>query len=383
MRVLITALAPSHLLCMVPLAWAARAAGHDVLVAGRVEVCAVARQAGLHTADVAVLPVESLRPRGARPFPAHGWRHPWELRVDQVLDGCLAAALSFRPDLVVCDPIEFAGLVVAGLLGVPAVVQRWGGPGTGGAGVLERAREVLGDFCADLGLGAPGLPDPVLTLDPCPPSLRFEEAEPGRPMRFVPYNGSHPVPDWARRAPRRPRVCVTLGLHGSTVAAQDGDPAQAEELTARLEAAVGALARRPDVDVVLTAPAALHRRLTGLPGWFRVVERAPLDAVLPGCSLVVHHGGTGTAMTAAVHGVPQLVLPTDHPAWAACADGLVRRRVARRPEADDRKNPDALARELDILLGPNPHRDHARSLAGEIADQPSPARMVPVLEAMG
>ena len=382
MRILMTALAPSHLLCMVPLAWAARAAGHDVLVAGRADVAATAREAGLHAADVAVVPVDRLRPRGSRPFPAHGWRHPWEIRVDQVLDGCLAAARRWRPDLVVCDPIEFCGMVVAGLLDVPVVVQRWGGPDAMSGQAIDQARTVMSDFCADLGLPSPGLPAPALTIDPCPPGLRFDTVTPGVPMRFVPYNGRQSVTGWVGRATGRRRVCVTFGLFGGKAAVRGADGIRAGEFVARLEAVVAALARRPGLDVVLTAPADVRNRLTGLPRWFRVVDRAPLDTVLADCALVVHHGGTGTAMTACAHGVPQLVLPPEHPALATCADGLVRGRAARRLDGEEQVAQEALGRELDVLLDSDAYRERAGELAAEIAAQPSPARVVPLLEAV-
>jgi hypothetical protein len=41
----------------------------------------------------------------------------------------------------------------------------------------------------------------------------------------------------------------------------------------------------------------------------RVVDFVPLNALLPTCSAVVHHGGSGTFAAVLEHGVPQLIIP--------------------------------------------------------------------------
>ena len=382
MRILITALAPSHLLCMVPLAWAARTAGHDVLVAGRTPVARAAAAAGLPAVEVDEVPVAQLRERGSRIFPGHGWRHPLEIRVDQVLDGYLASATRFRPDLLLCDPIEFSGLITAGLLDVPAVVQRWGSPDAFTAGALERADAALGELCAGLGLDGGTVPRPVLTLDPCPPSLRPQPADPALPMRFVPYNGPQPVPGWAVAPARRPRVCVSFGLFGSQAAVHGADFVEAGELTDRIAALTEALRRRPDLDVLLAVPGALRDALGEPPSWFQAVDRMPLDQLFADCALAVHHGGAGTAMTACARGVPQLVLPPDHPSLASCAEGLVRGGGAVRLDAAAQTDPDAVGQALALLLDDPGPRARAGRLAEEIAAQPAPSALVSRLAAV-
>jgi UDP:flavonoid glycosyltransferase YjiC (YdhE family) len=49
------------------------------------------------------------------------------------------------------------------------------------------------------------------------------------------------------------------------------------------------------------------------------VRSAPFDAVLPGATLAVHHGGAGTSHAVARAGVPAVVVPVtaDQPFWAA------------------------------------------------------------------
>ncbi|MBR8743454.1 nucleotide disphospho-sugar-binding domain-containing protein, partial [Nocardiopsis sp. MG754419] len=52
-----------------------------------------------------------------------------------------------------------------------------------------------------------------------------------------------------------------------------------------------------------------QRDLPELPDNVRVVEFAPLHALLPTCSAVVHHGGWGTVCSASYAGTPQVILP--------------------------------------------------------------------------
>jgi hypothetical protein len=417
---LVAALAPSHLLCMVPMAWAARAAGHAVLVVGRTEVARAARRAGLPAAEVAELPAAPPAPEAApaslaapagpagrpkdapsgvarvltdrqlsafagRVWPAGG--HPWQVRVGRVVDGFLSVARRWRPDLVLCDPIEFTGLVVGAVLDVPVVVQRWGGPDSMSADAVARARALLAEPAARLGAGR-GLPAPALTLDPCPPSLRLDTATPVRGVRFVPFNGAQPIPSWARTPPPRPRVCVTFGLFGSEAAQSGADFIEGGDLATRLGAVTEALLPWTGMDVVLTLPQAAGPLPRRLPDRFRIVERAPLDALFASCDLVVHHGGTGTAMTACARGVPQLLVPPPHPALVDCAAGLVRRGVGRVVEGADQTDPLALRAAVSDLIGGSGagagtgFHEQARRLAAEIAAQPAPAELVPVLASL-
>ncbi|MFI9564528.1 nucleotide disphospho-sugar-binding domain-containing protein [Streptomyces rishiriensis] len=450
MRLLVTALAPSHLLCMVPTAWAARAAGHEVLVVGRAEVARAARRAGLPAAELTQAPAAAgtgadTGPAGVpaggpdpglprmervlteaqrqsfagRVWPAGG--HPWQVRVGRVVDAFLAVARQWRPDLILCDPIEFTGLVVGAVTGVPVVVQRWGGPDSMSAEAITRARVVLAEAAAALG-AADEIPAPVLTVDPCPPSLRLDTSTEVESVRFVPYNGPQQLPSWARTKPPWPRVCVTFGLFGSKAAMSGADFIEGGDLAARFDAVVEALRPRADLDVVLTVPEAVQPLLRPVPDRFRIVAHAPLDALLATCDAVVHHGGTGTAMTACARGVPQLLLPPPHPALADCAAGLVGRGVGRALEGAAQTDHLALRSALDALLGEGEGEDadaatsadagtsadadtrvyagtragagadhavagagrsgcrgHARALAEEIAAQPSPADLVPLL----
>jgi hypothetical protein len=66
-----------------------------------------------------------------------------------------------------------------------------------------------------------------------------------------------------------------------------------------------------------------------------------------------------------------------------CAEGLVLGRTARQPDAGSQADPVVLGCELDILLSSPGYRMRAREIADEIAAQPSPARVVRAIEALG
>ncbi|WP_179120127.1 nucleotide disphospho-sugar-binding domain-containing protein [Streptomyces tsukubensis] len=373
MRVLLTS-APmhGHILQLVPLSWALRAAGHEVLLTVPEGSAQVAIEAGLPAVENAEpVPMSEMigRERDGTPVP---WPASPEAKVRRsgsgfgrlavrVLQGTLRIAERWRPDLVVSEPTEYAGRMVSARLGVPWVEHGWGLPPS--PLYAEAAAAELEPELAAWRLTA--LPEPRLVLDVCPPRMQGPDprAVPVRRMRYVPYNGSAAVPPWALRPAGRPRVCVTLG---SVLAAA------APGLWAEVLTAMG----RMDAEVVLATDPA--QDLGPLPPTVRAVDWLPLTHVLPSCDLVVHHGGPGTTMTSLVHGLPQLVL-------APLASDMAEygRRVTACGAGSALPAGGATAarieRECRRLLEDPRHRSGARALAEDIARQPSPARTVPSL----
>lgn len=374
MRVLVIAVVPSHFLPMVPIAWALRAAGHEVLVAGKADITSTARAAGLCTAEVTEADPElEARRRAGSSNVRSGHTGPpswdaladnWRARAGNVIDSHLAAARTFRPDVVLSDPIEFCGLLVAAALGIPCVTHRWG-PEELTSQALPHALDALAGLSERIGAGD-ALAGPAMILDPCPPSLQAPGASPATPVRFVPFNGTGSLPRWD--GPPRRRICLSLGMFGFSVLAGDGGTTVLESLAARL-------AGRRDLDVVLPVPAAHAERLRELPAPVRVVGQVPLSSFLGDCELVVHHGGSGTALTAASFGLPQLLLPQEHPALASCAERLFDRGVAREAGED-------LGATIDEVLADGLCAENARSLRDELTALPSPADIVPMLAAL-
>ncbi|MCD0485136.1 DUF1205 domain-containing protein [Streptacidiphilus sp. ASG 303] len=382
MRVLVMASpVPSHLLPLLPLLTAAREAGHELLLAAQPDLAETARAAGLPLVEVGSEQREiqtRLRDRAAGAEDADGSggsrREPpwaalarrWQARVLDVLDPSLAVARSWRPDVVVADPLDYASLVAGGLVGVPVVHHRWGVDSLSTVG-FDRVRAALRGICADRGLPG-GLPGPDLVLDPCPPGLQHPEAAPARPIRFV-ADRSGTAPAWVaeRTAPRR--VCVTLGLR--TVALEGS------ELPTRLATALGAL---PGVEVVVTVEPGLRDAFGPLPPSVRLVDPAPLGHVLGSCDAVVHHGGSGTGLAAVAEGLPQLVVPqipwtAEHgERIAACTAGLTL------ADADAQRDPRRIAAAVGELLADPRYAEGAGRLRAELHRMPAPAEAVRVLE---
>jgi hypothetical protein len=185
-----------------------------------------------------------------------------------MVDDLLALARSWRPDLIVYDPLTHAGPLVAALIGVPAVRCLFGPDVTyfiNGAGEALGLGPLLDRFGLthlDL-LGA-------ASVDPCPPSLQYPAAvAPTNRIhtRYIPYNGIAEVP--ATLSPintGRTRICLTWG---TSVARLLGDHAflpgellLAQGLEARLQVVLVQLRGQPVGEPVATvAPADLRQQL--------------------------------------------------------------------------------------------------------------------------
>lgn len=386
MRVLFMATpVPSHFAPMIPLAWALRAAGHDVLVLGQPDITSAALAAGLPAVETGDLydAVEALTarlPAGRRPNQAGraqtGDRTPftlvwpWIMHARYMMKDHLASAAEWGPDLVVSDPFEFSALLVGGVLKVPVVHHRWDIDPLG-AQPLVMARDLLGRRFARHGLKGV-LPEPSLVLDSCPPSLRGPDdssSGPVRSLRYLPYNGTGALPGWVPDPPRGSRVVVSLG---GLTASLNGVPL--------FRAVVDGLEQLDDVEPLITLPARHHQELGAVGDRTRVVEPVPLHLFLDSCAAVVHHGGTGTTLTACAFGLPQLVLPQigNEPLWAA---RLVEAGVAVScPDPELQDDPEAVRDGVARLLTTPSHTAAARKLADEMAALPSPADMVGTLE---
>lgn len=389
MRVLMTALVPSHLMPMVPLTWALRAAGHEVLVAGDTDVVRSARAAGLdgrliggsgttrqqQTRPGAVKMVGrgALDQRAESEWAAVGAR--WRDRLGGYLDDFVALGHAWQPDLVVTDPVEFGGLIVAGALGVPGVVHRYGPDDITGP-LLRQAVVQLRDLAREYG-SADGFPAPALLVDPSPPSLLPEgEDDPSLLTRYIPYSGTAELPAWAIEPPERPRVLVCLGMwHGRHIAETGTLPPGFRHVLDAC-AQLGA-------EAVLPIDAEYHPLLGELPATVRVVDRFPIGPLLRHTAVTVHHGGSGTTMTSFVAGVPQLVLPGDKPFLQTTARLVERSGGGIGLAGEEQQHDPRLVRQaLADLLGEEHHRKAARAVGAEIAGLPGPTELVRTLEGL-
>ncbi|WP_432840344.1 nucleotide disphospho-sugar-binding domain-containing protein [Dactylosporangium sp. CA-092794] len=367
---------PTHLTPMVPLAWALRAAGHEVLVAGQPDIGDAARGAGFPVALLGAAYDDVGRRRRAASTPApqgqalwDSFAERWRDRMRQVVPHYLGIAGRWRPDLILADPLEFAAGIVGAGLAIPVVHHRWGVDALSDTR-WRHARTALEPVCAEFGLGAGPRP-PDLVVDPCPPRLQQPGISAGAPVRFVPYNGPGEYPAWLRREGRPPRrVCVCLGTR---TVALDG--------AAVLANVVRAVAGVRGVDEVVVATGPDRRReLTGLPANVRVAESVPLNLMMHRVAAVVHHGGAGTALTATAFGRPQLVLPqapylVEHgERISAVGAGVLLREAEQTAQA--------IESAVAALLSEPEWRGNAEDLAAEMAASPPPAALVPSLTAL-
>ncbi|MFC0540579.1 nucleotide disphospho-sugar-binding domain-containing protein [Kutzneria chonburiensis] len=402
MRLLFTSLAtPQHLYPLVPLAWAARAAGHEVVFAGTPAIAAAAVHTGLPVAVVGTdRPPNSLTGPGTTAATYGHDRFPpdWPLRPHRLTAGqralldqlgrnsaaaadamtgeLIAFARAWRPDVIVHDTASFAGPVAAAVLGLPNVRHLTGV----GLRPMERKAgswDPLSEYAAlfDRHNVPPRLP-PTLTIDPSPRSLRLPVDGLCLEQRFVPYNGAGTQPHWLLAPRKRPRVCVSWGYSVLSAALALGR----EAIMPCLATITGLV--ELDVEVVLLATARHLMLLGGLPPAVRVVESTPLHLVLADCDLIVHQAGDGTALTAAALGVPQLTV-TSKPDPALTSDRLAAVgaaiHLAYRDVAADPQPRKLIADAAEKMLADSSYRAAAARLRREMDGQPAPAQVVPVL----
>jgi UDP:flavonoid glycosyltransferase YjiC (YdhE family) len=93
--------------------------------------------------------------------------------------------------------------------------------------------------------------------------------------------------------------------------------------------------------------------------------------------LIVHHGGTGTVLSAIEAGLPQLILPQGADQFFN-ADTLTRV-GAGRALLNDAQETGAIRASVEALLGQSPERQVAGQIRAEIAALPDPAAVVSAL----
>ncbi|WP_281271637.1 activator-dependent family glycosyltransferase [Prauserella flavalba] len=408
LRVLFACIAhPTHFQSMVPLAWALRAAGHEVRVASQGALADTITGAGLTAVPVGedhgLERVLAAKAEGSAPTIDFGALRSGEPDFDWLLgfytmlvptffaavnnesmvDDLVTLAREWEPDLVVWEPLTWAGGVAALASGAAHARLLWG------PDVLGRTREhfvraldrlppehrddPLGEWLGWT-LRRHGLDfDESVTrgdwaIEQDPPSVRIAVGQHTVPMRYVPYNGPAVVPGWVRTPPARPRVCVSLG-----VSARNGMGTSTVSLGDLLDGLSDL-----DAEVVATLNAGQRAGLTSVPGNVRLVEFVPLHALLPSCSAIVHHGGAGTWGTAMRYAVPQVVVPEiwDAPLKAAMLADTGAGLVQRAGEL----TPGSLRAKVSRVLGEPSFAEAARRLRDEQQAQPAPAAVVGELE---
>ncbi len=411
MRVVFSSMASkSHLFGLVPLAWAFRAAGHEVRVVASPALVEDITAAGLTAVPVGddvdlvdfmthagydiIDYVRSLDFSEEDPSTLT-WQHQLGMQTvltptfyalmssDSLADGLLEFCRSWKPDLIVWEPLTFAASVVAEVLDVPHARLLWG------PDIAVRARQ---RFLALREEQPEGLREDPLgewltwtmqrlagdrpvhfseravvghwTIDPAPAPMRLDTGLDTVGMRYVDYNGPSTVPSWLfRDRPSRPRVCLTLGI-----SSRENDIGQVP--VADLLQALGDV----DAEVVATFDEDQLAGVERLPDNVRPVGFVPMHALLPTCAATVHHGGPGSWHTAAINGLPQVVLPDgwDTGVRAARTEQVGAGIALPVPELTVEGLRDAI---VAVLEQPS-YADGARRLREAMLSEPTPAAVV-------
>ncbi|MEU3002147.1 nucleotide disphospho-sugar-binding domain-containing protein [Streptomyces sp. NPDC006995] len=418
----------SHLFNLVPLAWSLQTAGHEVRVAGWPNLLDAVTGAGL--TGVGVGPGETAREqeagdrsqqrerRAAPPIPGRGpggaggldplfdvrpdrERLGWEqvTRVfddlvlpqarrsnDSMMEDLVELALDWKPDLVLWGAKAFAGAIAAAAAGAAHArvlysvdvytrmredflhakvrqpehdradpLQEW---------LTDWVEKYGGEFSEDLVNGQ-------FTIDPLPAAFRPDPRPTTIPVQFVPYNGPTVMPRWAAEPPRAPRVLMTFGDNADDRSARR--LLSVERIQDILDS-VGDL----DIELVLSLPRQSQEELSRVPANTRLVESVPLAEVLPGCSAMVHHGGTWSFGCTLRSGVPQLLVSRafDAPLKLRCLERTGAGLTMRPSDADGPAVREALLR----LLEDETFRAGARRLQREVLATPAPGDLVRTLE---
>ncbi|MFF5566852.1 activator-dependent family glycosyltransferase [Streptomyces sp. NPDC012623] len=409
MRVLFVTLSDrSHLLSMVPLAWSLAVAGHDVQVASSPALVDAIKGVGLTAVSVGEdhnFHEMLARNRGSLENPLSDWStptletHSWELALaklrasvmfshqvynDPMIPDLVSYARRWRPDLVVWEPLTYAGPVAARVVGAAHARLLWCFDNHAAMRDVflrrraERPRERREDPMADwlgrhLGRYGCSFDEEVVvgqwTIDQVPTSLQFPPTAERMPLRYLPYNGPSHIPDWLHEPPERPRVVLTPGLSTHAVVGDTLLPIPDMIDT------MGDM----DIDVVVTLPPAEAAKLAKVPRNTRVVDFVPLHALLPTASAVIHYGGFGSWSTALVNAVPQFIPTIRYADWWNRATSLAGAGAGIAVHASE-LTADVLRDGVRRLLSDPSFASGAERLRQENLTAPTPHDLVPVLE---
>src|SRR5579863_10191715 len=276
-----------------------------------------------------------------------------EIGADDMIDDLLVCGREFEPDVIVFETCAFAGPLLGELLEVPAVHHSFG-PVLDHE-VLELVDDAVSPLWRSFGRNAPGFAGVYrdVTIAICPDSLETHQVPSGDRLYLRPA----PLPLETHTSPGRPLVYATLGtfFNGATNLFRD---------------ILNGLSEEP-LDVIVTVgrdqdPGAL----TPIPTNARVERFIPQATLLPGCAVVVHHGGAGTTFGSLAHGVAQVVIPQG-------ADNFINAEMVERAGAGltllpGDVNPVAIRQAVSTVLREPPFAAAARRIKDEIASMPGP-----------
>jgi UDP:flavonoid glycosyltransferase YjiC (YdhE family) len=295
-------------------------------------------------------------------------------RAQHMVTGLRAVAARWQPDLLVRDSHEFGAMVVSELLGIPHAKIEVLATNSARSRHSEMLLEPLQRLRAAFRLP----PQPIsrlmeqyLVLSSFPASL----AGGGSPVtptthRIRPSSVDGPdatLPAWVNDLGSRPLIYVSLGTIFNG--------ARGREMFPKLLAGLSNI----DAEVVLTVGHELDPESFGpQPAQIHLERFLSLGALLPHCSLVVFHGGSGTLIQVLAHGLPMVILPlgADQPDNATRCAQLGASRTLDQNQLSREQVSETV---LDVLHSPSYHQS-ARRLRDELNSLPDLPFAVELLE---
>lgn len=376
MRILFTfAGGTGHFQPLLPIARAAAARGHDVAFACQNGMLSVVEAAGFSAFDTGGPTLLQSDTRSALPA-LDADREDRAIRqtfADRVAreraTAIIGRAADWRPDLLVHDEVDFGSALAAERLNLPhanvLVIA------TGSFVRPDLIAEPINRLRGELGLP----PDPqlhhldeYLVLSPFPPSFRHPDFPlPATAQSIQPLvsESDAPPPDWLANLPQ-PIVYFTLGTIFNL---ESGN---------LFERVLSALTQVPARSIVTVGRDLDPAQFGRLPGHIRLERYIPQSAVLPSCSVVVSHAGSGSVMGALRYGLRSVLLPmgADQPHNAMRCEQLGVARVLDAVCA----TPDDIRDAITAVLSDSACRQSAERLQQEIESLPPVTRAVDLLE---
>ncbi len=384
MRMLLTTTPfTGHINPLIPLARAARDAGHAVAFACAPSLHPTAERDGFATFPVGF----DMRGRSPRDLFAgwHAappgeisywfWRHMFvEVFAAAMVPDLLTLAREWRPDVIVREAAEHGGCVAAEVLDLPHASVR-----SGAEPSSFMLRTVIAQPLAALRArhGLPPDPDVVmpfrylhLAAEPpgflLPGDTRPPTAHLLRPPTFEDVGDG--LPAWVAGLPDRPTIYVTLGTLSHTYPAARA-----------LFAAILAALRDEPMNLVVTVGRDGDAAQFGpQPPNVHIARYIPQSMLLPHCDLVIDQGGFNTVTGVLAAGLPPVFTPlgADQPLNAACCAALGAGRVL----GPEERTPAIIRSTVRDVLANDAYRAAAERVRDEMAALPGPGRAVEILE---
>ena len=218
----------------------------------------------------------------------------------QMADDVSALVKTWRPAVIVRDPLEFGGYIAAEHYSLPHATITWA--------IYINPKLLCPEALIELRQRYSLPDDPELnTLDRylvfnfLPPVWQLSMAPfPPVTHRFCapPFDvsGEDRLPDWIGALPARPTIYATLGTTFNQ------SPATFQAILAALSA--------EEVNAVITVGRSMDpAQFQPLPAHIHIEQYIPQTLLLPHCDAILFHGGYNSLHSALWHGMPMIITP--------------------------------------------------------------------------